>query len=102
DNLETYALRKLEEKNLDLIVGNDVGQDRGVFGSDSNTVLILDRHGGRTQLPLLPKEEVAERILDQVAALLSGRPSLAAAGPMVQPREPQASLPADSLPENGG
>jgi len=62
--------RKLQEKNLDLIVVNDIaGSDSG-FAVDDNRVTLLDRHGGEEILPLLPKEEVADRIWDKVLKLL--------------------------------
>ena len=67
--------RKLLEKNLDLIVVNDIlGSDSG-FGVDSNRVTMLDRDGGEETLDLLPKEEVADRIWDRVLQLPAGRTS---------------------------
>jgi phosphopantothenoylcysteine synthetase/decarboxylase len=39
---------------------------------DTNEVVIIGRDGEAAQLPLLSKEEVAERVLDRVAALLAG------------------------------
>ncbi|MBI3783819.1 MAG: bifunctional phosphopantothenoylcysteine decarboxylase/phosphopantothenate--cysteine ligase CoaBC [Deltaproteobacteria bacterium] len=62
------AQRKLEAKKLDLIVANDVaGSDTG-FAVDTNAVTIIDRSGGREDVPLMTKGEVADRILDRVAA----------------------------------
>jgi phosphopantothenoylcysteine decarboxylase/phosphopantothenate--cysteine ligase len=67
--------RKLMEKNLDLIVVNDIiGSDSG-FAADNNRVTMLDRDGGEDTLPLLPKEEVADRIWDKVLELSAGRTS---------------------------
>ena len=67
--------RKLMEKNLDLIVVNDiVGSDSG-FAVDSNRVTMLDRDAGEETLPLLSKEEVADRIWDRVLQLSAGRKS---------------------------
>jgi phosphopantothenoylcysteine decarboxylase/phosphopantothenate--cysteine ligase len=63
----TEARRKLTEKRCDLIVANDVTAAGAGFGSDTNRVRLLDAGGLDESLPVLPKEEVAERILDWVA-----------------------------------
>src|SRR5574337_1257879 len=63
------ARRKLAAKHLDLIVANDVSQEDAGFGSDNNQVVLLDATGGVEPLPLLPKREVARRILDRVMGL---------------------------------
>jgi phosphopantothenoylcysteine decarboxylase/phosphopantothenate--cysteine ligase len=65
---EQEARRKLTEKGLDLIVLNDVTAPGAEFGADTNLVRLLDRKGGDVRLPLLPKDEVAGRILDWLAA----------------------------------
>lgn len=63
------AERKLKEKNLDLIVANDVaGSDTG-FAVDTNAVILLGRGGLRIDVPLMSKDEVADRVLDAVLAL---------------------------------
>ncbi len=64
------AARKLAAKGLHLICANDVTEPGSGFGTDTNRVTILDREGGREDLPLLPKEEVAERLLDRLERLL--------------------------------
>jgi len=61
---------KLKEKNLDLIVANDVTQEGAGFGVDTNIVKILDAHGKVRKLPLMSKDEVADIILDQVVKLV--------------------------------
>jgi phosphopantothenoylcysteine decarboxylase/phosphopantothenate--cysteine ligase len=65
--------RKLVEKNLDLIVVNDIGGSDSGFAVESNRVTMLDRDGGEETLPLLKKEEVADRIWDRVLQLSAGR-----------------------------
>jgi phosphopantothenoylcysteine decarboxylase/phosphopantothenate--cysteine ligase len=66
------ALEKIQKKNLDLIVLNDVSRsDRG-FAADSNEVRILDRHGNEQEIPLMSKEEVADKILDRIKELRAG------------------------------
>jgi phosphopantothenoylcysteine decarboxylase/phosphopantothenate--cysteine ligase len=61
------AARKLRDKHLDLIVANDVTAPGAGFGSETNIVTLLDADGGAEALPVLPKDEVAARILDWVA-----------------------------------
>jgi len=64
---------KLRRKGLDLLVANDVSEQGSGFGTDTNRVTILAADGGRDDLPLLPKREVADRILDRVATALDER-----------------------------
>jgi phosphopantothenoylcysteine decarboxylase/phosphopantothenate--cysteine ligase len=73
EDLVANARKKLQQKNLDLIVANDVSQPGAGFESDTNLVKILDAQGSVEELPLLTKRAVAERILDRVAALLKQR-----------------------------
>jgi phosphopantothenoylcysteine decarboxylase/phosphopantothenate--cysteine ligase len=61
---------KLETKNLDLIVVNDALEEGAGFEVETNRVVILDRKGGEQEVPLAPKREVAERILDAVETRL--------------------------------
>ena len=67
------AAGKLAAKGVDLLVANDVAEPGSGFGTDTNRVTILDRGGGRDELPLLAKREVADRILDRVARALDER-----------------------------
>ena len=67
------AAAKLQRKGVDLLVANDVAEAGSGFGTDTNRVEILDAAGGRDALPLLPKREVADRILDRVATALDAR-----------------------------
>ncbi len=69
--LETHdeqanAERKLQSKNLDMIVLNSL-QDKGAgFGVDTNKVTILYANGTKKDLPLLMKQEVADAIIDSL------------------------------------
>jgi len=72
DDLVPNARKKLQEKCLSLVVANDVTRKDAGFGSDTNRVTLIDAAGAE-ELPLLSKAEVAERILDRVAALLAAR-----------------------------
>jgi phosphopantothenoylcysteine decarboxylase/phosphopantothenate--cysteine ligase len=64
---------KLRRKGADLLVANDVAEPGSGFGTDTNRVVILAADGTRDDLPLLTKREVAERLLDRVAATLDAR-----------------------------
>jgi len=67
------AKEKLVRKRLDLLVANRVDAAGGVFGSDNNEVVMLDRAGRQIDVPVAPKLQIAHRILDQVALLLKER-----------------------------
>jgi phosphopantothenoylcysteine decarboxylase/phosphopantothenate--cysteine ligase len=63
------AVEKITKKNLDLIVLNDVSKaDRG-FAAETNAVRIIDRQGNEQEIPLMPKEAVADKILDRIKGL---------------------------------
>jgi phosphopantothenoylcysteine decarboxylase/phosphopantothenate--cysteine ligase len=64
---------KLAGKALDLVVVNDATEPGAGFGTDTNRVTIIGSDGREEPLPLMPKEEVADAILDRVEALLGGR-----------------------------
>jgi phosphopantothenoylcysteine decarboxylase/phosphopantothenate--cysteine ligase len=72
DDVVANARRKLEAKNLDLIVANDVTAPGAGFGGETNAVVLLRRDGRRRDVPLASKREVAEQILDEVVALRTG------------------------------
>jgi len=69
ENLRAEARRKLESKECDMMVGNLVTQDSGVFESDQNEVTLALRGGGFIELPRASKREIADGILDQVMRL---------------------------------
>jgi phosphopantothenoylcysteine decarboxylase/phosphopantothenate--cysteine ligase len=69
-----HARAKLQRKNLDLVVANDVSQD--VFDSDFNTAVLVGPET-ETELPRLTKTELAHRILDQVVKMREQRQSSA-------------------------
>ena len=73
-NLVENAKQKLQQKGLDLIVANDITASDGGFGADNNLVTIIDREGKIDSLPLLPKREVADRILDKLVMLFAAKP----------------------------
>ncbi len=70
DDLENNALGKLERKNLDMIVLNDVTASDSGFAVDTNRVTIFERGGNREDWPLMSKDEVAQAILQRVVMRL--------------------------------
>lgn len=66
-NTEAFAREKLERKNCDLIVANNVALEGAGFGSETNKVAVYDRAGLVLDLPMLSKDEVARRILELAA-----------------------------------
>lgn len=65
-----HARTKLERKNLDLIIANDVSRVDSGFGADTNLITILGRNQKEAEaFPLLSKPEAANRILDAISAL---------------------------------
>ncbi|MDB4875383.1 MAG: phosphopantothenoylcysteine decarboxylase/phosphopantothenate/cysteine ligase [Gemmatimonadetes bacterium] len=73
DDAVASGRKKLAAKDLDMIVVNDATEAGAGFGVDTNRVTLLSRTGGDEQLPLLPKTEVADAILDRVEKLIGGR-----------------------------
>ncbi len=71
ENLLANARKKLAEKNLDLIVANDVSLPGAGFAVDTNIVKVIDRSGKVEELPLMSKEDLADRVLDRVLSLRS-------------------------------
>ena len=61
-----HAKEKLTQKNLDMIVANDVSRSDAGFEVDTNLVKLIYRDGTIEELPLMAKEEVASQILDRV------------------------------------
>ena len=59
------------DKNLDMIIANQVDRPDSGFAVDTNEVTLIGREGQPERLPLLTKEEVADKILDWVAAKLT-------------------------------
>ena len=65
-NVEEYAARKLEQKNLDFIVANNVATAGAGFNADTNIAMILWRDGRSEKFPLMPKSELAELIIERL------------------------------------
>jgi phosphopantothenoylcysteine decarboxylase / phosphopantothenate---cysteine ligase len=70
DDLLANARQKLERKNLDMIVANDVSAMDAGFSVDTNRVTLLLKDESIETLPLMTKDEVAQKILEKVIKYL--------------------------------
>jgi phosphopantothenoylcysteine decarboxylase/phosphopantothenate--cysteine ligase len=68
-DLVEAARRKLARKGCDLLVANDVSQEGSGFDADENRVVFVWPGGEIEELPSLPKDEVAARLLDRIEKL---------------------------------
>lgn len=66
EDLINNARRKLEKKNLDLLVANDVTMPGAGFGTDTNIAKIILSDGSIQSLPLMDKLELSHRIWDEI------------------------------------
>jgi len=71
EDIVANARQKLEKKQLDIIVANDITDASSGFGVDTNKVTLISRDGKVESLPLLAKREVADKILDKVVGFLA-------------------------------
>ncbi len=69
-NLEQYALKKLKEKNLDMICGNLVDRDLRGFGSHDNLLHLFTRSGARTTLGPMDKASLSGELLKFIGKML--------------------------------
>jgi len=72
EDILTNAMEKLRDKNLDIIIVNDITREDSGFKSDTNLVKIIYRDGSKEELPLMSKDEVAGQILDRIKTLREG------------------------------
>lgn len=70
NDLLKYAGEKLQNKNLDLIVANDITEDGAGFDVDTNIVRFLSADGAVEELTKMSKEQVAEELLQRILTLL--------------------------------
>lgn len=66
EHLLSYAREKLEKKNLDFIVANDVSEAGAGFEQETNHVYLLSKKGDAVEIPLMKKEEVADRLIREM------------------------------------
>ncbi|MFC5652118.1 bifunctional phosphopantothenoylcysteine decarboxylase/phosphopantothenate--cysteine ligase CoaBC [Paenibacillus solisilvae] len=67
EQVEHYAMDKLNRKNCDLVVANDVSKEGAGFNVDTNIVKVFGQEGLVEEMPLLQKREVADRLLTLIA-----------------------------------
>ncbi|MDO5141981.1 MAG: bifunctional phosphopantothenoylcysteine decarboxylase/phosphopantothenate--cysteine ligase CoaBC [Eubacteriales bacterium] len=63
------AAGKLRRKNCDMLVANSLRDEGAGFGTDTNIVTLLFADGRQEGLPIMPKDELADLILDRLLAL---------------------------------
>jgi phosphopantothenoylcysteine decarboxylase/phosphopantothenate--cysteine ligase len=78
NNVAESARAKLESKQVDLIVANDVTAEGAGFDHDTNVITLYGRDGSETACPRMPKIDAAHRILDQLPRLRNSSPQTAA------------------------
>ena len=66
NNLENYAKKKLNEKNCDWIVANDVSNKKIGFKSDFNEVLIFYQNNATDKLKYKPKSEISDELVEKI------------------------------------
>lgn len=72
-NPTVFAQKKLKEKNLDMIVANDISQLDAGFNVDTNRAMLLFRDGRTVECRLMSKDELAGIILDRIVAELASK-----------------------------
>ena len=71
DDLIAHAQNKLERKNVDVIVANDVSAPKVGFAYETNEVTILEANGSQRHVSLRSKRQIADEVLDTVAEILA-------------------------------
>jgi phosphopantothenoylcysteine decarboxylase/phosphopantothenate--cysteine ligase len=70
NNAVGYAKAKMNNKNLDMVIANDITNEGAGFDTDTNIATILTRDSKKEiGLPLMQKSELAKKILDEIAVL---------------------------------
>jgi len=63
-----YARSKMEKKGLDMVIANDITKKGAGFNTDTNIATLIAK-SGQTELPLMSKREMADKILDELVKL---------------------------------
>ena len=80
NDLEKYAWAKLEKKNCDLLVANDVSRAGIGFDSDRNAISLFFKNGRKKSLPADSKQELGKKLVEIVEDLVKGGASPKPAG----------------------
>ena len=70
EELISHAQEKLQRKNVDIIVANDVSAPEVGFGHETNEVTILEAGGKQKHVTLRSKRQIADEVLDAVTQML--------------------------------
>ncbi|HEY4544674.1 MAG TPA: phosphopantothenoylcysteine decarboxylase, partial [Tissierellaceae bacterium] len=70
NDLYENAKMKVQKKNLDFIVANDVTKEGAGFKTDTNIVSIIDHNGNTTDYPIMDKVDLANIILDKALEII--------------------------------
>jgi len=68
NDVVNYARSKMEKKGLDMVVANDITKEGAGFNTDTNIATIISKDS-QIDLPLMPKRELADKILDEILKL---------------------------------
>ena len=74
ENLVSNSKKKLVEKNLDLIAGNDVSLADSGFESENTKIILFDSQGGVDDLGMLTKYQASTKILDKIKTIIKIEP----------------------------
>ena len=66
EDLEKNALKKLFDKNADIIVANALKKSSSVFGDNCIDIIIIDKYGNKVRAGRKSKKELSKIILDKV------------------------------------
>ena len=75
DHVEEHAAEKMAAKHVDMMVANDVSAPDAGFEVDTNRAILLYSSGSREETPLLDKGDLADLLLDRIAAVLADDPT---------------------------
>lgn len=73
ENLIENAIDKLESKNFDIIMANDITMEGAGFEVDTNIVKIINKNKDIIELPIMKKDRVAHKVLDEVMKIIKER-----------------------------
>jgi len=74
NNVVEYAKSKMEKKNLDLVIANDITKKGAGFNTDTNIATIIRKHSNQMlDLPLMSKKDLANKILDEIISIRNSK-----------------------------
>lgn len=70
EHIERYAREKLEKKNMDFIIANNVLEEGAGFSVDTNGVMVYGKQGHIQTYPVMPKRQLAEKLIQWIGEQL--------------------------------